>query len=245
MKNLIRMMIAAVAFTGSVCLFPEIPIINGSVEVYDEEGNDLEKEDAIKAFSKPIKMSDFSFEFRFFGNVNPKAGQQVHVLEKQMQTSIQNENFIEKQSENRRNKMQRKVHVSVTGIQYENGVEMTSTQTLSTGTYEKHEEKDLHTLIFDERIEGIDTPLKNIIILSESEVNLLKSGELESEMLFSPGQTTLSSFHTPYGDLSMDVLCSDIKVWENQRGVYGEINYQLFVEGKVISENKIKIEAKY
>lgn len=218
MKNLIRIVIVAVAFTGTACLFPEIPIINGSVEVYDEEGNKLEKEDALKAFSKTFKMSDFSFGFRLF---NPN------------------------QSANRRNKMQRKVQVSVTGIQYENGIEMTSTQTLSFGTYEKHEEKELHTLIFDESIEGIDTPLKNIIILSEDEVNLLKSGELESEMLFSPGQTTLSSFHTPYGDLSMDVLCSDIKVWEDHRGVYSEIIYQLFVEGKMISENKIQIEAKY
>lgn len=141
--------------------------------------------------------------------------------------------------------MQKNVQISVTGIQIENGLEAGCTQTLSFGFLEIHEEENIRILAFDETIEGVEGPVQNTMIIQPHEVALTKEGQLSSEMIFRAGNTTLSSFTTPYGNIAMEIVCTELQTWSTEKAFYTNISYQLQNNGQLISENQIKIKAKY
>ena len=156
--------------------------------------------------------------------------------------------------------MNKDVLVGIRGLQFaETDIKEASTdedlekiETICPGEY--YFRNNAHFILYEERFEGFDEPVKNVLKLREKEFSLLKKGMINVHMVFSEGKKTLTEYATPFGTilLALDTYSH----WHRTGGrpslnisiCYGmEANYQFIADCnisiKIRETNKIK-EAK-
>lgn len=133
--------------------------------------------------------------------------------------------------------MTREVLVTIEGQQ--KGVEEEPIVTIATGTY--HFTNGRHYIQYDERLEENGIITKNMIKIAPSQVVLSKKFKHSSQMTFDLNEITQSAYHTPYGDLSLDIETTSILVDEQPERIEVSMNYILLNNERPISDNSITI----
>lgn len=91
-------------------------------------------------------------------------------------------------------------------------------------------------------MEGTTTTLK----LIEGNVSLKRHGTQNIDMLFSQGKRVKTLYHTPYGDIPMEILTRNIEldIKEDPFEAHVAIDYDISVKGLFEGKNKMTIVAK-
>ena len=115
-------------------------------------------------------------------------------------------------------------------------------RTQSVGQY--FEKGDSRYLIYDEEQEGFDKKVKNRVKYKDGYMELVKSGLVNSRMVFEQGKTIMTSYNSPYGQMVMGVNTSSIRITEWADMIRIEVDYFLEIDEKPMSKSKITIKIK-
>ena len=134
------------------------------------------------------------------------------------------------------------VLLSIRGEQYFDGIDPDATELMTEGTMEvtgdgivlSYEESELTGM------EGTTTTFE----VKGPRVTLIRSGAVNSQMVFEEGRQHTSLYETPFGELSVDIQTSELKHNLSERGGLMEIKYSIAVEHTVTGRNCFKIRVR-
>lgn len=134
------------------------------------------------------------------------------------------------------------VLLSIRGEQYFDGIDPDATELMTEGTMEVTE--DGMVLSYEESeltgMEGTTTTFE----VKGPRVTLIRSGAVNSQMVFEEGRQHTSLYETPFGELSVDIQTSELKHNLSERGGLMEIRYSIAVEHTVTGRNCFKIRVR-
>ena len=134
------------------------------------------------------------------------------------------------------------VLLSIRGEQYFDGIDPDETELMTEGTMALTE--DGMVLSYEESeltgMEGTTT----IFEVKGPRVTLIRSGAVNSQMVFEEGRQHTSLYETPFGELSVDIQTSELKHNLSERGGLMEIKYSIAVEHTVTGRNCFKIRVR-
>ena len=130
----------------------------------------------------------------------------------------------------------------VKGEQSYDGVEPEVTELITEGTMTiddgeiilEYQESELTGM------EGTNTRF----IVHPDEVELTRTGMVESRMLFQRGKRNSSLYETPWGTMMVDVSTTQLAHRLSERGGVMEIGFTIAVNHQVTGENRFKIRVK-
>ena len=93
--------------------------------------------------------------------------------------------------------MTKEVLVTVSGLQSMGG-ESDQIQVITAGNYYRKNGK--HYIVYDEMIEGYDSPVKNTIKVGEDVIDVIKHGLSSVHMVFEKDKKRIASYTTPMGE---------------------------------------------
>ena len=134
------------------------------------------------------------------------------------------------------------VLLSIRGEQYFDGIDPDETELMTEGTMALTE--DGMVLSYEESeltgMEGTTTTFE----VKGPRVTLIRSGAVNSQMVFEEGRQHTSLYETPFGELSVDIQTSELKHNLSERGGLMEIKYSIAVEHTVTGRNCFKIRVR-
>ena len=134
------------------------------------------------------------------------------------------------------------VLLSIRGEQYFDGIDPDATELMTEGTMVLTE--DGMVLSYQESqltgMEGTTTTFE----VKGPRVTLIRSGTVNSQMVFEEGRQHTSLYETPFGELTVDIQTSRLRHNLTDRGGVMEIKYSIAVEHTVTGRNCFKIRVK-
>lgn len=108
------------------------------------------------------------------------------------------------------------------------------------GSYHK---KDGRHYIFYEAAEDLGQgAVRNMIKASPDCLEIVRKGDIDSRMVFCPGEKTKSSYVIPGGRLELGVCTQGLQVCEAGALLEIQVEYSLDINGGHVSDNRLKIE---
>lgn len=99
-----------------------------------------------------------------------------------------------------------------------------------------------HYLIYEEVTEGFPGVTKNKIKVANTEtVEILKSGNVNTHMLFQKGKDSMTYYDTPYGKMLVGIHTTDVQVEETENFIRILIMYGLDVNHEPLADCEIRI----
>lgn len=136
--------------------------------------------------------------------------------------------------------MKKHVMISVRGEQYYEGADPDETELVTEGTLEKIPEG--WRLAYEEsELTGMAGTV-TVFELREGEAALRRTGAVNSEMVFRPGEIGTSAYETPYGAVTVEIGTSVLRGGLTERGGELHIRYTIAVEHQVTGENQLHIK---
>lgn len=136
-------------------------------------------------------------------------------------------------------RMTKDVLVSVTGSHRVDG-EADDISIITAGTcYVKNGK---HYIVYEEHIEGISEPIRSTIKVSEDCVEMIKSGEARTHMVFERMKTNVTCYATPYGQMMMGVTTDRLDITESEDVLKIVLDYSLEVNYQTASRCHVEIE---
>jgi len=129
--------------------------------------------------------------------------------------------------------MNRNIQVSVLGIQ-DFGC---GSETVSTRAYGQYDfQNGLHKVSYCE-LDSNGTATDNMLIISESELKVNRSGSLSGRLLFNLEHRTKAEYVTSFGKFDFDIETDLYTLSENENGLGIELKYRLYEGKNLFSEN--------
>lgn len=133
--------------------------------------------------------------------------------------------------------MNKNICISVLGIQNTgNGLESILTKAI--GTYDF--ENGFHVINYCE-LDEHGTATDNILFLSETEMQLNKSGFLSGKFHFWLGEKTSAEYITPFGKIDFQVETESYKLSVKTKTIKAQLLYKLYKDGQLFLENMLSI----
>lgn len=137
--------------------------------------------------------------------------------------------------------MGKKVHLTVTGRQTdETGNTTVTTRSVQGEAYEKN--GSLY-LLYEDSAEENGPPVKNVVKLKGSSLELTKKGGISTRMVFQPDREYLTDYATPLGCLKIGILTRSLEISAREVPLKIKITYTLTWEGKPFSDCVLTIDA--
>jgi uncharacterized beta-barrel protein YwiB (DUF1934 family) len=130
--------------------------------------------------------------------------------------------------------MTKEVSIMMKGIQ--KGLEDLPVLTTASGIY--HIRLDKQYIQFDEQAEEGQGCIKNMIKIARNQVEMTKKGAINSEMVFDLNRKTEIIYRTSYGTLFFEAQTSRIMINEEEDKLEVILEYCLFSNDELISENR-------
>ena len=135
--------------------------------------------------------------------------------------------------------MTKNVIISITGLQFEAEVDE-AIEVVSRGEY--HFRNGKHFLTYEELMEEEAAVNRCVMKISESGVELTKHGVSNVHMLFEKGNTNLTYYNTPYGELLLTIITKDIQIVEEENHLSLVLHYNLDMNYQHVSECELRVE---
>ena len=117
-----------------------------------------------------------------------------------------------------------------------------TTETLTRGTFYRND----GTLYFFYDGSDDETPeliTNHRITVKGDRVEVQKRGAIQTKMVIAPGELNQCDYATPFGILRLDFYGTSVDISETPECVRIAMNYEIRIDGTVVSENKLLIEA--
>lgn len=131
--------------------------------------------------------------------------------------------------------MTKDIHVRIRGTQQTEGTEPDEPVELkTTGVHRIVSGK--HHIRYDEVIDGTVGNTRNHVSVMPDRVEVHKTGQVETDLIFEPEKTNAVSYRTQFGTLWMDVHTSRLDVLEREDRLDIRIEYDLSADRRHISD---------
>lgn len=137
--------------------------------------------------------------------------------------------------------MTKDVIVSVTGTQFSMENMDEPVEVITSGSYYKKNNK--HYVVYDEVIDG-EYPTKNMMKFDDTCFNLIRSGAVNSNMIFEENKRNLSNYVTPFGTLVIGIDASKVDIDEKSEEINVDIDYAIDVNSEYLADCKITCSIK-
>ncbi len=140
--------------------------------------------------------------------------------------------------------MNQEVKVTIHGMQQYTSEEADDTEVVCLG---KMYEKDGFDCIVYEEVDaegskGISNTVKNMIKVSDEQVEIIKEGTSSSHMVFIRNQMEYSFYSTPFGELEIGVFTKNMNKKDTEQGFLVQLEYNLEMGHSHISTCNVEIE---
>ena len=98
-------------------------------------------------------------------------------------------------------------------------------------------------LIYEEVSPENPVPVKNTLICSPGQVELIRSGEFRTRMVFEPRQNTVSLYSTPFGNITLTIYTEAIRLTDQEDSFLVEVDYLLGSGGQTLSSCCLTVRA--
>ena len=130
--------------------------------------------------------------------------------------------------------MTKDVLISISGIHMVEGDESgEDVELITTGTY--YVKNGTRYLLYDEVMEGLDQPVKNVVKIREDSLEIIKRGGVNVHMTFRRGMTVMSSYVTPFGELMVGITTEKLRKEETEDRLNLRVDYLLDLNGQQVS----------
>lgn len=136
--------------------------------------------------------------------------------------------------------MMKDVIVSVRGLQFDNGQDGETVESIQRGEY--YYRGDNHYILYEEVVEGLNTTVKNMIKFTDGEMHLTKKGAVNVNMDFVENQKNLTDYRTPFGSIVIGLEASRVQVEEEEKRMKLQVDYTLDVNYEYLADCKIQID---
>lgn len=136
--------------------------------------------------------------------------------------------------------MTKEVMISIRGIQFEEGLDGEKIESIQKGEY--YNRNDMHYILFEEIVEGMDDPVKSMIKFKEGEMHLNKKGPINVTMDFLEDKKTLTDYRTPFGSLVIGLEAKKVNFEEQEKRILLDVDYTLEVNYEPLANCKIRVD---
>lgn len=136
--------------------------------------------------------------------------------------------------------MTKDVMISIRGIQFEEGMDGEKIESIQKGEY--YSRNDMHYILFEEVVEGMEDPVKSMIKFKEGEMHLNKKGPINVTMDFLEDRKTLTDYRTPFGSLVIGLEAKRVNYEEEEKRILLDIDYVLEVNYEPLANCKIRVD---
>ena len=134
------------------------------------------------------------------------------------------------------------VMLSIRGEQYFDDVDPDATELMTEGTLTLRE-GNLYLAFQESELTGMEGTTTTFAV-EGPRVTLMRTGSVNSQMVFEEGKQHTSLYETPFGELTVDIQTSKLIHNLSERGGLMEIKYSIAVEHTVTGRNCFKIRVR-
>lgn len=100
----------------------------------------------------------------------------------------------------------------------------------------------IHYVLYEEVMEGTNTPTKNIVKIRPEKVELVKKGAVNTRMEFETGQLNQTTYYIPEGQLHMGMDTKKIEMKEADNEIVTRIEYAMYVNLSHVADCVIELK---
>lgn len=138
--------------------------------------------------------------------------------------------------------MTKDVLISISGLQFVEGMDNEPVEVITSGVYYKKNGK--HYILYDEVMEGAQQATKNIIKLGNEVLDITKRGETNVHMMFEKDKKNVTYYYTPYGSLLIGIDATKVAVEETEHDLHVTVDYALEVNYEHMADCTITMNVK-
>lgn len=98
-----------------------------------------------------------------------------------------------------------------------------------------------HYIVYDE-FPNDEGSIRNTIRIKDDCVEMIKSGDIRAHMIFKENHTDLSSYNTPFGNMTIGVTTEKLIIEEDADSIKVRIDYALAYDDEVCDHSHIDID---
>ena len=140
--------------------------------------------------------------------------------------------------------MEKEVIISVRGLQKYDGAEEDTIELVTEGRLTDRGEEGLTLSYQESELTGMEGTETSFHVEKNGRVTLVRTGGVNSQMVFEVGKSHLSLYQTPYGDLSIGVRTGKIRNTLEMTGGELEIQYAIEIDQTMAGYNLFHIQVR-
>lgn len=134
--------------------------------------------------------------------------------------------------------MKKEVTIELLGIQDREGEEE-RIETLTEGNYCMR--GDRHYISYEEELEDVPQKVKTLLHIGDGSLSITKRGAVQVKMEFIPDKKTTCTYHTPFGNIPMEVHTKRLEIVEEEDRLLASAQYDLESAGIRLSTCKLQM----
>lgn len=138
--------------------------------------------------------------------------------------------------------MTNRVLLTIAGLQFMDGDEESPVELVTTGNYYYRNGK--HYILYDELVEGHAERIQNIVKIGKDSLEVMKKGLSGVHMVFERDKKNVSTYSTPFGNLTVGILTHRIKIEESETDIDVEVGYSLDINERYLAACSIRLNVK-
>ncbi len=138
--------------------------------------------------------------------------------------------------------MTKEVTIKIKGKQSYPQGENVETMTEVAGEY--YLRNGVHYVMFEETEAGFTQSTRSMLKVRGKQVELMKKGLIQSNMLFEEGKLHTTEYRTPFGVVPMGVQTKHIRILEEKNALMVQIDYELHANESLMADCAIRIQVK-
>lgn len=136
--------------------------------------------------------------------------------------------------------MTKEILLSVKGLHYQGMDRNDEIETITPAEY--YDKGDSHYVLYEEIMEGMEVPVKNVVKFKNSYLEITKKGPLSVHLLFEEGKKNLTSYATPFGSILIGVDTEEVEVRKEEHSIDIRVKYTLEANYEFLADCELSME---
>ena len=136
--------------------------------------------------------------------------------------------------------MTKEILLSVKGLHYQGMDRNDEIETITPAEY--YDKGDSHYVLYEEIMEGMEVPVKNVVKFKNSYLEITKKVPLSVHLLFEEGKKNLTSYATPFGSILIGVDTEEVEVRKEEHSIDIRVKYTLEANYEFLADCELSME---
>ncbi|MBQ0059963.1 MAG: DUF1934 domain-containing protein [Lachnospiraceae bacterium] len=94
-------------------------------------------------------------------------------------------------------------------------------------------------LTYEEVFEDVPGVTTNVVKIQKDRIEVTKTGQVSTEMIFEVGKTTITLYDTPFGSMDMGFNASSVEVEETDKQIDVKIAYAMSINNQMTAQCRL------